>query len=452
MTLRQLLLIPCLSLVLTGCGANHHSIPPDGDVAADYHVAPGGNDGDAGTAAKPWATIQHAADTAAAGETVHVHAGQYDEDVRLSRSGGTAAPIILRAAPNEDVIVRSFELARGASHLRLSGFTVRGYRIWGITLNGGNCDIHLSDLEVSGGEVGIRLTLGSSGEDPWFGPVSNVTIEDTCIHDILYAGVDGTPGPCNQLTLRRLEVYGAGLGGEDSFAADGLSVEKGRDLRVEDCNVHDNGGDGIDLNSRDTDSDVGQVVVLRNAVYRNHLNGIKLWAGGRMERNAIWGQGINPVDVGMFHCTATIVNNTIAYNMWDPSYAARDYASAFGYTEPGAEPTVILLTLRGNIFAFNTGPAQGSPTGIYLGPGVQLLDEGDNLFFSRQDEEICADFIGPEGRGFSRQEMVDGTWANASGQGNGDLVVDPLFVSGWPNVDLDLRPGSPAAGLGAAGH
>jgi len=188
--------------------------------------------------------------------------------------------------------------------------------------------------------------------------------------------------------------------------------------------------------------------VLRNSVFRNHLNGIKLWAGGRMEGNLLWGQGINPLDVGMFDCTAVVVNNTIAYNMWDAGYGARDYAATFGYAEPGEEPPAVLLTLRANIFAYNTGPAQGTPTGICLGRGVQLAEERDNLFFSRQDEEIWADFIGPEGREFSRQDITGGAWAAATNAGQGDLVVDPRFVSGWPEVDLHLRPDSPAAGRG----
>jgi hypothetical protein len=47
---------------------------------------------------------------------------------------------------------------------------------------------------------------------------------------------------------------------------------------VEDCYVHDNGGDGIDLNSRDREGYATGVIVGRNRVVRNHLNGIKLWA------------------------------------------------------------------------------------------------------------------------------------------------------------------------------
>lgn len=49
---------------------------------------------------------------------------------------------------------------------------------------------------------------------------------------------------------------------------------------------------------------------------------------------------------------------------------------------------------------------------------------------------------------FTRQELVDGTWANSTGQGQEDLVFDPLFNAGWPRVDLTLQLGSPAIDAG----
>ena len=43
-----------------------------------------------------------------------------------------------------------------------------------------------------------------------------------------------------------------------------------------------------------------------------------------------------------------------------------------------------------------------------------------------------------------------GTWAAATGQGQGVLTADPLFVSEWPEVDLRLQAGSPAVDAGSA--
>jgi hypothetical protein len=80
---------------------------------------------------------------------------------------------------------------------------------------------------------------------------------------------------------------------------------------------------------------------------------------------------------------------------------------------------------------------------------VMLMREGDNLFFSRESGEVTAEFAAGHDADFTRAEIADGTWAGITGQGRGDLTLDPLFLSGWPDVDLRLQAGSPAAGLGA---
>ncbi|MGQ9572825.1 MAG: choice-of-anchor Q domain-containing protein [Dehalococcoidia bacterium] len=422
------------------------STPPP--LTCSHHVSPGGNDGDAGTAQAPWRTIQHAADTAQPGDTVCVHGGSYSEEVTFSRSGTAGAPVTFGAAPGETPTVQgSLTLAAGTSYVNLIGFVVGGFPVWGVTLLGDNHHVLLSHLDVSGGEASVRFTVGYSEESPQHGPVSDVILEDSVLHDCAYEAVDCTPGPCDRMTFRRLEVYGAGTAPGADFGGDGLSVARGRDIVVEDSFIHDNGGDGIDLNSRDSAGNVPGIVVRRNLVVRNHLQGIKLWAGGRMENNVVWGQGINPVMVGAHPGVYQLVNNTIAYNMYSPDYGARDYALVAAYPEDGASPT-IQLTLVNNIFAFNTGPAQGSPTGIYLGEGVQLT-EHHNLYWSREDGEIQAEFVSGHDPWFSRADIADGTWMAVTGQGQGDVTADPLFVSGWSGVNLHLQAGSPAVNAGS---
>jgi len=411
------------------------------------HVAPNGNDSNAGTAQAPWRTLKHAVDLAQPGDTVCVHTGTYAEgQINFSRSGTAAVPITFTAAPGEAVTIQgSLELSRGASYINLLGFAVSGYRIWGVTLIGDNHYVRLSRLNVSGGEAGVRLTEGESDQPPASGPVSDVILEDSVIRDVVYTAVDCTPGPCDRVTFRRLEISGSGL--EAGFGGDGLGLEKGRDVLVEDCYIHDNGGDGIDLNSRDKTGNVPGIVVRRNRVVRNHLQGIKLWAGGRMENNIVWGQGINPVMVGKYPSTVEVVNNIIAYNMWDKAYSERDYAFIAAYPEDGVSPPVTLILIN-NIFAFNTGPEVGSPTGVYFGPAVRLT-EHHNLYWSREDGEIQAEFVKGHDSWFTRADITNGTWSKITGQGQGDRVADPLFVAGWFPVDLHLKTGSPAIKAGS---
>jgi hypothetical protein len=415
----------------------------------NFYVALNGNDANPGTAAKPWRTLQHAADQVRAGDKVFVKAGTYKEEVNLTRSGQTNAPITFAAAPQEEVTVQHFSLKKGVSHLRLQDFTISGFRIWGIEVAGDNHYLGFYGLKIKGGEAGVRLTVGHSGETPEYGPVSHLTMENCTIQGPLYAGVDCTPGPGDYLTFRRVEVFGAGQSGEDSYAADGISIEKGHHIIVENCYIHDNGGDGIDLNSRDRKGRVPGIEVRRNVVARNHCNGIKLWSGGLVSENLVWGQGDTPLTVGPYRGKAEIIYNTVAYNMWAREFGGRNYAATIGYPESGIAKPRVDLSFHHNIFAFNSGPAQGEPTGIYLGPGIRLLAEHHNLFHSFAANEIFAAFLGREGREFTRKDINRGVWAQATGQGKGDLTVTPEFVSGWPNVDLHLKSGSPAADRGA---
>lgn len=424
--------------------------------AATFTVAPGGSDANPGTAASPWATFAHAAEVAQPGDTVVFRGGTYASgEVELTRSGSVSAPITFIAAAGEVPVLDGrgtagglIALKPGVSYLRISGFTIKSFRIWGMTLDGGNRFVTLDHLDIGGGEAAIHFTDGYSGQPPTYGPVEDIVLEDSNLHDPSSTVVDCTPGPCNRMTFRRLEISGGGLGSGPSFGADGLGLEQGYPVLVEDCFVHDNGGDGVDLNSRDRSGNVSGVVVSRNRVVRNRLQGIKLWAGGRMENNVVWGQGINPVMLGVFPGTYEVVNNTIAFNMWDSSFAARDYAFVAGGAEGGPAPS-ISLTLVNNVFAFNTGPEVGSPTGLYLGPGVRLT-ESHNLYFSRDDGEIQADFVTGRDVWFTRAEIAGGAWTAATGQGVGDVTADPLFASAPPSADLHLRSGSPAVDAGTS--
>jgi hypothetical protein len=90
---------------------------------------------------------------------------------------------------------------------------------------------------------------------------------------------------------------------------------------------------------------------LSQSALRNRLNGIKLWAGGRIENNVVWGQGNSAVWAGTFAGTLEMVNNTIAYNMWDQRTSERNWAVVVGYPEemrapPTANNPTGLVTLH----------------------------------------------------------------------------------------------------------
>lgn len=70
-----------------------------------YYVAVTGNDSNPGTLAQPWRTIQKAADTLVAGDTVYVRSGTYTERVTPQNSGVAGSYITYSAYPGDQVTI-----------------------------------------------------------------------------------------------------------------------------------------------------------------------------------------------------------------------------------------------------------------------------------------------------------------------------------------------------------
>ena len=88
--------------------------------AGDYVVdaaASGAADTNPGTESRPWKTIQHAADSVQAGDTVYVMAGHYNERVRVKMSGAEGRPITFRAMPRLSAVMGGFDLQASYIHI-----------------------------------------------------------------------------------------------------------------------------------------------------------------------------------------------------------------------------------------------------------------------------------------------------------------------------------------------
>jgi len=82
--------------------------------AREYHVSVNGSDSNAGTSAKPFATISKAAAMAQPGDAVTVHEGTYRERVTPPRGGASETErIVYRAAPGEKVVIKGSEIVKG---------------------------------------------------------------------------------------------------------------------------------------------------------------------------------------------------------------------------------------------------------------------------------------------------------------------------------------------------
>ena len=78
-----------------------------------YYVATDGSDENPGTQARPFATLQKAADAVRPGDACVVRGGTYRQAVRWTRSGTKDKPIRFGAVAGETVILSGAEPVRG---------------------------------------------------------------------------------------------------------------------------------------------------------------------------------------------------------------------------------------------------------------------------------------------------------------------------------------------------
>ena len=132
-------------------------------AAADYVVAQNGNDGNDGSAAKPFRTIQRAADLAVAGDTVTIREGIYREWVKPANAGRVDAPIVYQAAKGERVVITGAD--------PVTGWTKRPDGLWSVrvrydTFGGLNpfTDFINGDWFSDGGKPCFRTRLMQDGK------------------------------------------------------------------------------------------------------------------------------------------------------------------------------------------------------------------------------------------------------------------------------------------------
>lgn len=156
-----------------------------------YYVSTAGNDNNAGTLAAPWRTIQKAANTVHAGDTVLVRAGTYNEVVTMKTSGNaTQGYITFANYPAEAPIVDGTGLAVGASgqtglfslegtfsYIVIKGFEIRNYS------------------SSARGKVPVGVDFEGAG--------SNIEILNNHVHNIVQ-----TLSSCNAANALAIALYG----------------------------------------------------------------------------------------------------------------------------------------------------------------------------------------------------------------------------------------------------
>ena len=126
--------------------------------AASYYVSTTGSDSNSGTIANPWNTIQKAATTAVAGDTIYIRGGTYSPTARIipKNSGSAAAGYITYSSyPGETAMIDgtnapgssnglfSIEASGGKSYIKVENLSLINAQYYGIFANGAD---HISIL------------------------------------------------------------------------------------------------------------------------------------------------------------------------------------------------------------------------------------------------------------------------------------------------------------------
>ncbi|MDA8016746.1 MAG: right-handed parallel beta-helix repeat-containing protein [Thermoanaerobaculia bacterium] len=240
--------------------------------ADTFHVAPppAGSDTHPGTQGEPWATLQHAADSVAAGDTVIVHEGDY-VGMQIVVSGTAGSPIAFRAASGETPRIVADNAStpdginiEGADHIVIEGFQIDGRGRAGIravlcehvTIRGNSFDLN-QRWGVFTGFCDDLLIEGNS---------ASRSIEE---HGV-YVSNSGDRPIIRGNRLFDNAANGVHMNGDASLGGDGVIS----DALVENNLIFGNGasgGSGINCDG------VQNSLIRNNLIYDTHASGISLY-------------------------------------------------------------------------------------------------------------------------------------------------------------------------------
>jgi Right handed beta helix region/Pel9A-like, right handed beta helix region len=270
--------------------------------AADYYVATTGSDSGPGTLAQPWATLQHAVQSIAPGDTIYVRAGTY-VGCRItnlnSGSGSPGAPKTLTAYPGEAVLINapgplnvqnSCIEVEGIDGVEITDWVVNGFEVTGATYAG--IDTRVSRrVTVSNNYSHDNSSMGIFTAFAYY-----VTIEyNECSYNTGQHGIYAS-NSADYATIRgNLSHHngrsGIQLNGDKRFKpGDGVmsfnTIED--NILWENC-IGTGGGGALNFDG------MSDSIVRNNLLYNNHLMGITLYAVDAAEgssRNLVYNNTI----------------------------------------------------------------------------------------------------------------------------------------------------------------
>ncbi|MCB8948683.1 MAG: right-handed parallel beta-helix repeat-containing protein [Ardenticatenaceae bacterium] len=467
-----------LGLVITAvflAGSCSPTETPVRAAATTYYVATDGDNNNPGTLAEPWGTIQYAADNIAAGDTVLVRGGIYEEAVTINISGTAAdGDVTFMSYTGETAVLDGSNLTvpnsdsalfliDSQSYVTIDGFELRNYRTTNssrvpmglyvagsahhITLQnntihqietnaGANGNAHgiavygteaapaITDVIISNNEL-YDLKLGNSEALVLNGNVANFLIEGNLVHDNDNIGIDliGFEGTAPDTAVdqardgvvRGNTVYNIDTLNNPAYggeqSAAGIYVDGGTRITIEQNQVYQSNF-GIEIASEHSGRATSEIIVRNNLLYHNHNAGLAM---GGYDTNR-----------GSTEACA-ILNNTFFEN------DSNQTGSGELYVQFDTQNNVI----KNNIFYANAQNLFMSNE--YTQNSGNVLDS--NLFFAADGAAV--------GEWQWKNVYYQGFTAYQTGTGNdaNSLFANPLLAS-TSLPDLHLLTNSPAIDAG----
>ena len=448
---------------------------------AVYYVSTAGSDSSRGTEAAPWRTIQHAAKTVKAGDTVNIRAGVYKEAVTPTASGSaTAGSITFQSYPGETAVIDGTGLTVTNGQSGLFNISEREYLIVsGLEIRNFTSK---SDAQVP---IGIYVTGADSHIQLLSNHIHHITTTapanaDNCASDALGIAVYGSKAPAsiNYLTISGNEVDHNETGCSETVTLNG-NVEN---FTVTDNLIHDNNNIGIDAIGFEGTSpqvaydqarngtiagntvynitsygnpDYGNqyaadgiyvdggthILIERNTVHNADLN-IELASEhhGRLtsyitvRNNLVYHGNSNGISIGGYdnlrggtdHCT--IVNNTL-YENDTKQTGSGEFQVQYYATNNIFKDNIIYANAAQDLFFNNYTDSESNP-----------VDVDYNVYYSTDAANAQWIWNGKTYTGFSR-------YRTGSGQDRDGFFANPQFVSPGKR-DFELSSASPANNTG----
>jgi parallel beta-helix repeat protein len=395
--------------------------------ATKYYVATTGNNNyttaQAQNLATPWKTIQKAANTLVAGDTVYIRVGTYKEQITPKNSGNASKYIIYTTYPGETVIVDGASLTftwagmfeiQNRSYILISGFRVINSPAFGIHVSNSNNIKILNNYTYNTRNSGVRMgdsdTITVDGNEIEF--ASNGGNQNNGIQECL--SFHKTP---NSVASNNI-IHNCGMESIDFKVASS-------NCRIFGNNIYNSARIGIYVDGYSQSIDNVEI-------YNNIVHDSKPVASGSGEDGIRIG-----AELGVAVSNVKIYNNII-YNI------SMSGISVNGYTEAGYPKPVYSNFNIYNNTVYNIGTKVGNPWG---GVGIGVEGSANTGIVVRNNilSKAGNSNISVSSGGTISNNLFDG----GSASGTSAVKGNPLFVNAAAN-DFHLQLTSPAINAGFA--